>query len=132
MGKPRVFGVAAVVLACFTAGCATAPPVDKSRLASVHNIFFEAVGEPPSAFYLKGIENPPPAPPLTRAHVAVDARNAVGAALIREGYQFAPDAKSADAVLSINIEAAMYGPDKPFHQDCKPSMLIAKTASRAC
>jgi hypothetical protein len=36
-----------------------------------------------------------------------------------------PDAKSADAVLSVNIETADYGPDQPFHRNCMPTMLVA-------
>ena len=47
------------------------------------------------------------------------------ATLIGEGYQLVPDLKSADAVLSVTIEVANYEANKPFHQDCMPSMVIA-------
>ena len=125
MPKLKFFVVSAVAAmsVSLVAACATAP-VDRARLATVHNIYFEGIGEPPSPVYLKGIEDRP-VTPLARAHVAEDARNAIAAILIREGYQFVQDAKSADAILSINIETAGYDADKPFHQDCKPGMLIA-------
>jgi hypothetical protein len=58
---------------------------------------------------------------LGRAHVAEDARNAIGATLIREGYRFVADTKSADAVLSINIEVADYGPNQPFTEIARQS-----------
>jgi hypothetical protein len=104
-------------------GCAT-PPVDKSRLASVHTIFFEGIVEPPDRPFWEKAGGPPRSL-VGRAHVAEDARNAIGATLIREGYRFVPDAKSADAVLSVNIEGTDYGPNQPFHRDCMPTMLVA-------
>jgi hypothetical protein len=73
--------------------------------------FFEKPGSPPRSL-------------LGRANVAVDARHAIGATLIKEGYQFVTDASSADAVLSVIIKVADYAPDAAFHQDCKPTMLI--------
>jgi hypothetical protein len=122
----KSFAVAAQVAITFllVAACATTAPVDQGRLASVHTIFFGGIAEPlDRPFFEKS--GGPPRSLVGRAHVAEDARNAIGAILIREGYQFVPDAKSADAVLSVTIENFDYIPDSLFHRDCKPSMLIA-------
>lgn len=120
----RCAAVAAQVSIAFllVPACATAP-VDRERLASVHTIYFGAIIEPPDRPFFEKAGGPPRSL-LGRANVAVDGRNAIGAALIKEGYQFVPDERSADAVLSVIIKVADYMPDAPFGRDCKPIMLI--------
>jgi hypothetical protein len=92
------------------AACAT-EPADTARLASVQSIFLDGVAEPHSSL-------------ASSAHLGAASKTAIGATLTKEGYRIVPDAPSADAVLSVKFEVADYGPDKPFHQECKPSMLI--------
>jgi hypothetical protein len=117
--------VAVALAASLLTGCATPPrPADRTQLAAVHTIFFEGIAEPPDRPFFEEAGGPPRSL-LGRAHVGEDARKAMSAVLNREGYRVASDAKSADAVLSVNIETATYDADKPFHRDCKPSMLIA-------
>lgn len=120
-GCVAVAAQAAIVFLLVPA-CATAP-VDRERLASVHTIYFGAIIEPPDRPFFEKAGGPPRSL-VGRANVAVDARNAIGAALIKEGYQFVPEERSADAVLSVVIRVADYIADAPFGRDCKPIMMI--------